>query len=390
MRIIKSKYYYEERIFLTLFFLVIILSQGIREAINTNINTTVLNYHIMAIMVIICAVFRKKNKIDKINLIFVIGIIGLITINYIEINYETNKFIRSLLAFVFPIFILLINYNNIRMEKIYRRILKIFNLFMYISFAVQVLISIDKGRTGGIIGHPLTAGWYYAIFISLNCVYNRYFSKKKDILILKDIIISLIGTIIASSRISMIAVLILSILYINTCCKNKILLWIIAPTILFIIVKSSIADKYIWEKFRYAAAWGDITNGRLLGIRKMASNEIYPNWFIGKGIGYSNYITSQIFSTVNFENPIIMFSFDYGIVTLLFLLFIIFIRPIYIFIKSKNIVLLLNFIVVIIIPFSYNGIAESVGLFIILPFIVYVFMAINITIIDKNTKEMRK
>ena len=53
-------------------------------------------------------------------------------------------------------------------------------------------------------------------------------------------------------------------------------------------------------------------------------------------------------------------------------------------------VLLLNFIVVIIIPFSYNGIAESVGLFIILPFIVYVFMAINITIIDKNTKEMRK
>ena len=238
-------------------------------------------------------------------------------------------------------------------------------------------MSIKYGRTGGIVGHPLTSGWYYGIFISLNYIYYKYFNSKKDFFIIKDILIALIGTVLASGRISLIIVLILSLLYAISCCRNKVIPYVILPIILIVFLSTSIVDKYIWEKFRATASWGDITNGRLLGIREMKFFNVYPKFFTGKGVGYSNYISQYLFEVVNFENPIIMFSFDYGIITAIMLLIVSFIYPVQNFIRSKNILLAINFTAIFIIPFTYNGLAETVGIFIVLIFIIYIFLIIN-------------
>ncbi|EEH96822.1 MAG: hypothetical protein E7D28_11985 [Clostridium sp.] len=367
----------KEKLIFSLFFMIVIISQGIRGRLNSITNTSIFNYHLMPIILIILMFIKRSNKVSKKNFILIFSIIGFIGIGFIANRYSISQLIRTTIGFILPLLMLLINYKDVDTNYLLPNILKTFNIFINITFLIQIIMSIKYGRTGGIVGHPLTSGWYYGIFISLNCIYYKYFNSKKDFFIIKDILIALIGTVLASGRISLIIVLILSLLYAISCCRNKVIPYVILPIILIVFLSTSIVDKYIWEKFRATASWGDITNGRLLGIREMKFFNVYPKFFTGKGVGYSNYISQYLFEVVNFENPIIMFSFDYGIITAIMLLIVSFIYPVQNFIRSKNILLAINFTAIFIIPFTYNGLAETVGIFIVLIFIIYIFLIIN-------------
>jgi hypothetical protein len=367
----------KEKLIFSLFFMIVIISQGIRGRLNSITNTSIFNYHLIPIILIILMFIKRSNKVSKKNFILIFSIIGFIGIGFIANRYSISQLIRTTIGFILPLLMLLINYKDVDTNYLLPKILKTFNIFINITFLIQIIMSIKYGRTGGIVGHPLTSGWYYGIFISLNCIYYKYFNSKKDFFIIKDILIALIGTVLASGRISLIIVLILSLLYAISCCRNKVIPYVILPIILIVFLSTSIVDKYIWEKFRATASWGDITNGRLLGIREMKFFNVYPKFFTGKGVGYSNYISQYLFEVVNFENPIIMFSFDYGIITAIMLLIVSFIYPVQNFIRSKNILLAINFTAIFIIPFTYNGLAEIVGIFIVLIFIIYIFLIIN-------------
>lgn len=367
----------KEKLIFSLFFMIVIMSQGIRGRLNSITNTSIFNYHLIPIILIILMFIKRSNKVSKKNFILIFSIIGFIGIGFIANRYSISQLIRTTIGFILPLLMLLINYKDVDTNYLLRKIVKTFNIFISITFLIQIIMSIKYGRTGGIVGHPLTSGWYYGIFISLNCIYYKYFESKKDLFIIKDILIALIGTVLASGRISLIIVLILSLLYAISCCRNKVIPYVILPIILIVFLSTSIVDKYIWEKFRATASWGDITNGRLLGIREMKFFNVYPKFFTGKGVGYSNYISQYLFEVVNFENPIIMFSFDYGIITAIMLLIVSFIYPVQNFIRSKNILLAINFTAIFIIPFTYNGLAETVGIFIVLIFIIYIFLIIN-------------
>lgn len=367
----------KEKGIFSLFFMIVIMSQGIRGRLNSITNTSIFNYHLIPIILIILMFIKRSNKVSKKNFILIFSIIGFIGIGFIANRYSISQLIRTTIGFILPLLMLLINYKDVDTNYLLPKIVKTFNIFISITFLIQIIMSIKYGRTGGIVGHPLTSGWYYGIFISLNCIYYKYFNSKKDFFIIKDILIALIGTVLASGRISLIIVLILSLLYAISCCRNKVIPYVILPIILIVFLSTSIVDKYIWEKFRATASWGDITNGRLLGIREMKFFNVYPKFFTGKGVGYSNYISQYLFEVVNFENPIIMFSFDYGIITAIMLLIVSFIYPVQNFIRSKNILLAINFTAIFIIPFTYNGLAETVGIFIVLIFIIYIFLIIN-------------
>lgn len=377
MLLYKSIAHKKEKVIFILFFMIVIMSQGIRGRLNSITNTSIFNYHLIPIMLIILMFIKRSNKVSKKNFILIFSIIGFIGIGFIANRYSISQLIRTTIGFILPLLMLLINYKDVDTNYLLPKVLKTFNIFISITFLIQIIMSIKYGRTGGIVGHPLTSGWYYGIFISLNCIYYKYFDSKKDIFIIKDILIALIGTVLASGRISLIIVLILSLLYAASCCRNKVIPYVIIPIMIITFLSTSIVDKYIWEKFRDTASWGDITNGRLLGIREMKFFNVYPNFFIGKGVGYSNYISQYLFEVVNFENPIIMFSFDYGIITAIMLLIVSFIAPVQNFIRSKNILLAINFTAIFIIPFTYNGLAETVGIFIVLIFIIYIFLIIN-------------
>lgn len=310
-----QKKYLKENLIIILFFIIVIMSQGIRSYLNNLIGSSIFNYHVIPIALITLMFLQKKNKFTKSSFIIFLSISGLIIIGYLANRYGISDFIRTIVGFILPLLILLIDYEDIDVDYIFPKIVKSFNIYIYITFIIQVIMSIKEGRSGGIVGHPLTSAWYYAIFISFNIIYYKYFKEKIDTSIIIDIIIALTGTVLASGRISMITVIFLSIVYSFSCCKRRSIPYLILPLIMIIFLSTSMVDEFIWSKFRETASGGDVTNGRLAGIRKMIFFNKYPRFLIGRGIGYSNYVSQYIFGVVNFENPLLMFSYDYGILT---------------------------------------------------------------------------
>lgn len=369
--------YNKEKLIIILFFLIFIVSQGIRRYLNASIGSSVFNYHIVPVAIIFFMFLHRKNKFSKVNILIFISILSLCFLGFLKNRYGFSGLFRTISGFVAPMMILLIDYRDIDIKYVFPKIHKYFNIFIYFTFVIQVIMSIKLGRTGGIIGHPLTAGWYYSIFISFNMIYYKFFKEKGDFLILLDIIIALTGTVLAAGRMSLFAVIFLGVIYTFLCCRRRSIPYLILPIILVIFLSTDIVNKFIWDKFKETAAWGDITNGRMLGIRDMLFFDLFPKFLLGRGLGYSNYVSQYLFGVVNFENPIIMFAFDYGILTTILVIFLLLIIPLCSFINRRNYLLAINFICLFIIPFSYNGLAETVGILIVLTFLIYIFLSLN-------------
>ncbi|WP_288222126.1 hypothetical protein [uncultured Clostridium sp.] len=375
-----QKKYVKENLIILLFFMIVIMSQGIRTYLNNFIGISIFNYHVIPITIFIYIFLQKKNKFNKMNFLIFLFISGLIVVSFLVNRYGISNLLRTLIGFLAPLLILLVNYGDIDVSYFFTKIVKIFNVFIYITFIIQAIMSIKVGRTGGIVGHPLTSGWYYSIFISFNIIFSRYFNRRNDLFIITDIFIALVGTVLASGRISMIIVVFLGVIYSISCCRRKSIPYFILPIIMGIFLFTPMVNTYIWSKFKETSSWGDVTNGRMLGIREMIFFKMYPRLLTGNGIGYSNYISQYIFEVVNFENPIVMFSFDYGILATIFVVLLFFIKPIINFINNKDFLLAINYLCILIIPFTYNGLAETVGILIVLTFIVYIYLSLNLYI----------
>lgn len=220
-------------------------------------------------------------------------------------------------------------------------------------------------------------------------IYSIYVKPKKDIYIIKDIAITLIGVIFTTGRVAMFISIILCLIYAFKCIKNRFIKFILIPLAIMLFINSNYFNEKIWQKFEYASGYGDITNGRLLGIREIMFYEVYPSFLLGGGIGYSNYITIYLFGTLNFENPILMFAFDYGWLITILIILITFLIPIIKLIINKKFIILLTFLAVYIIPYTYNGIAETTSLFLTLIYMVYFYLMIinNIDVSKSNIEE---
>ncbi|MBS5937989.1 hypothetical protein [Clostridium sp.] len=369
--------YNKEKLIIILFFAIFIVSQGIRGYLNDFTSSSIFNYHIVPVAIIFFMFLQRKNKFSKVNFLIFISILALCFLGFLKNRYGLSDLFRTIIGFLAPMMILLIDYRDIDIKYIFPKMYKYFNIFIYFTFMIQVIMSIKLGRTGGIVGHPLTSGWYYSIFISFNMIYYKFFKEKGDFSILLDIVIALTGTVLAAGRISLFAVIFLGVIYTFSCCRRRSIPYLILPIMLGIFLSTDMVNKFIWDKFKETAAWGDITNGRMLGIRDMLFFDLFPKFLLGRGLGYSNYVSQYLFGVVNFENPIIMFAFDHGILTTILVIFLLLIIPLCIFINRRNYLLAINFICLFIIPFSYNGLAETVGILIVLTFLIYIFLALN-------------
>lgn len=369
--------YNKEKLIIILFFAIFIVSQGIRGYLNDFTSSSIFNYHIVPVAIIFFMFLQRKNKFSKVNFLIFISILALCFLGFLKNRYGLSDLFRTIIGFLAPMMILLIDYRDIDIKYIFTKMYKYFNIFIYFTFVIQVIMSIKLGRTGGIVGHPLTSGWYYSIFISFNMIYYKFFKGKGDFSILLDIVIALTGTVLAAGRISLFAVIFLGVIYTFSCCRRRSIPYLILPIMIGIFLSTDMVNKFIWDKFKETAAWGDITNGRMLGIRDMLFFDLFPKFLLGRGLGYSNYVSQYLFGVVNFENPIIMFAFDHGILTTILVIFLLLIIPLCIFINRRNYLLAINFICLFIIPFSYNGLAETVGILIVLTFLIYIFLALN-------------
>lgn len=94
-----------------------------------------------------------------------------------------------------------------------------------------------------------------------------------------------------------------------------------------------------------------------------------------------------MFGTLNFENPILMFAFDYGILCVIIMCYITIVKPIIKFNKNKQWFIFINFMIVVIIPYTYNGIAESTGLYFVLILIIVFYILLSKDLTIKNKEE---
>lgn len=369
-----------ERLYILLFILIIILNQFLKDELNSITGSNILNYNILPLIVILYLIIRKK-ELKTNNIIIIIIITGIYFLNYNFNKYEIERFIRGLFTFILPLYIFIIPANDVNMKFVIRKCCSIMNILIYISFVYSVFLVLSNNinfmedmRTGSIIGHPLTAAWYYVIFLSLNFISCKYIAKKKDIFILINIVISVIGTTLAAGRIGLLFSIILGIYYAYSCIESKVIKYILIPIFFIAFIFTPIVNDIIWQKFRDTISVGDISNGRLWAIREMSFYSIKPFVFKGGGIGYSNYISNYVLGTFNFENPILMFAFDYGISTVIILVILTIIIPVIKFSNKREHIILFNFICMCIIPYTYNGLAESTGLFMILVYLQYIYL----------------
>ena len=358
-----------------------ILTQEIKNIINEKIGNNMLNYSFFEIIIILILFFMCKKK-NIMNLYLILAIFLINIISYVCNDIDKITILRSIFTFFLPLCILTIEDSKLNVEYLLRKCLRMLQILIYFSLIYSIFQFINGDilygrRTGGIIGHPLTSAWYYVIYLAMSCIYCKYFNDKDSVSISIDVLISILGITLSSGRIGLTIGIVLSLIYIETCMKSKLIKYILLPLAIICFMFTPIVKELIWNKFSTTINNGDITNGRLWALREMNFFKIFPRIFTGNGIGYSNYISQYLFGTFNFENPIIMFSFDYGILTTVIMLIISIIKPIIKFIINKKYMLVLIFLCIQIVPYTYNGLAESNGLFMLLMFLSKFFSIIN-------------
>ncbi len=368
-----------ENILIFMFINIFIISQFVRKEILDIFHVDLRYYLIPIICIFMVAFITKKVKGSYFYLINFIIILTIISKIYY--NYSLYDLIRGIMIIMIPTFILCINLSY-KFDYVYKKILKIFNIYIYISVFLSFIeymymIALNgnfEQRVGGIIGHSLTAGVYYLVFLILNNIDYKYFNSKKDIYIIIDIILAIIGCLMSGGRVATILVILQSLIYVYTCIKNRVLKFIIFPIIGVFVVNSKIFYSLIWSRFiESSTLYGDFTNGRLLSLKALIENNIKPNFLLGFGNGYAIRTTWITLQTSGLENPIIMFIYDYGILTTLIIYLLILVFPVIYFIKAKNKFILIEYLILFISLHTFNGIAESTGLYFVLLFILFIF-----------------
>ena len=82
-----------------------------------------------------------------------------------------------------------------------------------------------------------------------------------------------------------------------------------------------------------------------------------PGLLVGGGKDYSRDISGQITTTIsNFEYPLLMFVYDYGIISTILIYFLVFLYPLKILLKNKHFYMAINLASLFIYMNGYNGI----------------------------------
>ena len=151
-----------------LFILTVVFSQGIRGILNNMLSTSIFNYTIESFIFIIYILIVEGDR-NKVNIFVDIIIFFFGILSFFINDIDTATFIRENFTIFMPMLLLIINSRNLDIKYIISKCVKILNIFMYISLIYSLytafkLASFDI-RLSGIVGHSLTAAWYYIIFV---------------------------------------------------------------------------------------------------------------------------------------------------------------------------------------------------------------------------------
>jgi len=349
------------------------------------------NINILAIVIILILFITKNIKLKKEHTVLLIFFFACFCVmsflNGKSQFYLLPLFICNLLI---PLGLLSSKYDKLDGEKLYKNFLKFYNIWILSIVLLGIFDYMSSGRINlwltqnfyptsmkdlvnseyNLIyrlstpwGTSLFNGFLILVYLIINSI-NYFVFKKKDVYLYFMYIISIIGIILVGSK----ACLILAILYIlitrlllNK--KRKFLNLVIMFLLFVITFNLNFFQDNIWERMINQYETGTLSSGRSYIFSFISSGEIpFPNFFTGQGANYSRVLSSDLslrYSTAtNFEYPVIMFSYDYGILATIIYYYLIFWIPLRKFLKANNYIIAVSIIVLFVYLNSFNGIAD--------------------------------
>ncbi|GFP74153.1 hypothetical protein [Clostridium fungisolvens] len=327
----------------------------------------------------------KKQYNEKILYAFIMCAFFAIISAY-SATYSKGNYMLIMGCYIMPLLLIGMNCNDLTIESIYLRFLKLLNFIVYVILLLGIIDYISKGNVqqflinkqyftgrmielvyynleGGVYryysfwGHPLRNAEIFLIYFVINNIFNKYYYVKENPI--KISIITLIGVTIANSKIGFLLALIL-IIFLNSNSNNrdktKHIYGGIILLIIVLFMNSGIFNSTIVQRI---AGDSDLSSGRNQIVSAIIDGYVDRPQLLGGGLDYSYYIRNLTgYGATSFEYPPIMFAYDLGVVTTVLMYILIAIYPMITFFKHKNYYILFSFIIILLDVTSYNGLTN--------------------------------
>lgn len=335
-----------------------------------------------------------KKKINYINLFFItiFSMYFLYNIMYSS-NGDFASVIKVMTSYIIPVFLLSFKYDKDEYNSFVPYIIKAFNFYAvfiliyglidyglryslqnmftnYTYYEMARLIQIEQAmgiyRLYSIFGGPLYNAYIFILYFILNNIF-RESHKKITHGEYTSICILLIGIVISGSKTALIIAAAL-LIFIYKPKNNRLSYFIILLVIGALVYNSSLFQNNLMQRFMYKS-FGSGRNELLLEL--IRGNYELPRLFLGKGLYYSKAVAGYIgiMGMTNFEYPLIMLSYDYGIITTLMIYLIIFAFPLIKMLREKKYKTAVLFLLLHVYINGFNALADINDLFTQLIFI---------------------
>jgi hypothetical protein len=282
-------------------------------------------------------------------------------------NIKTNNYVGHwvLFATIIPAIILLrINFDNIDMLKLLKKFLVIFNSVLYFFFIIGIAdfffggivnnflqnylydkswartVAIENEAYGfrmfTVIGTPLMNAFYALVMLSLNTIYQKLTGSFVGNRIL-IYCVSMLAIFVTGSRTALflgVAIIVVTELF-DKLKLNKVLLLL---SVFFILINTALFQDTVGNRLNLG--FMNDADARYKLFQMYLDNDFGAiKFFSGGGYNFSRVLTSSIddnMTTLNFEYPILMFAYDYGILATALYFVMFFIIPVRYLNKRKQ------------------------------------------------------
>ncbi|WP_368993503.1 hypothetical protein NSQ45_16825 [Caldifermentibacillus hisashii] len=320
--------------------------------------------------------FNKKNY-NKRSLIIVTITSSFLIFTYINVlssGQNRGTIFFTICSIIIPLLFIPIKINKEELLNSFSRFLNYFNILIFIilllgildyllNSRIQLFLAktifqgssiansiyyeqfLNQYRYYSILGHPLTTVRYFIYFFIFNGIYNIECKEKLNYFTLS--LITFIGAILCGSKSAFIIVIFLILFFLPT--KNiklKLVTFVLTFIILIITLNLSFFEDNLKQRFLDSIKSGDISTGRNQLLIDWYNSDIKrPGLLFGDGTGSSVEIAMSLKSSANnFEYPILMFFYDYGIIFTILIFITLFIYPTIFLLKQRKLLILVYYL----------------------------------------------
>lgn len=340
---------------------------------------------LVGVVFLLRAIGQHTVHLGILYVVFAFSVI-LYTYSYLFTNYSIALIIQTVISVSLPLFFIGIKVRKQELTKALRVVLLLFNTLMVLLLGVGVidflsggsvqlfmantiynglelgdLIRIERAlgvyRYYSFVGHPLANAHYFLMFFILNHIYAKH-----DRFLLHKIVITfvmMLGLVLSGSKTALVLGLFL-VLFCSNMKKNKLFYYIGIIAIIIALFNSPLFENNIKQRFLSGIQSGDITSGRNELLQTLVNSRAdRPDLLLGGGSGYSREVARSLNGNIfNFEYPLIMLAYDYGITGTAIIYFLILLYPVGVLIRNKSYYELVLFMILTALANSNNGLAN--------------------------------